>query len=313
MGHPAVAEAAVVGDPRRASGASGRWRRSSCATAARSTVEELREFLAEKVAHWQLPERVGLHRRGPEDVRRQVRQEGAASALRARRHSKSSAPGSVRSTRRWVAAERNLGWPTTCPMTGPPTVRDGGGAGWHDCSPCSRWRRAPTASTGSSRRRPGRTRPRPSRSSAELRQLDGQRRRGRRAPRGAATGRLAGEGRAAVREARADRAAAVARLRRERADGATIRADSAVGAALEAEGEYLELVGAGARAPADAPGVRAAAARRARPAGLRGPARAGRPSADRAGGTGACAPSRERLAGRGGAYADPDRRPGRRA
>jgi fatty-acyl-CoA synthase len=56
MAHPAVLEACVVGVP------DDRWTERPLATVvlregATASVDELREFLAEKVAHWQLPER----------------------------------------------------------------------------------------------------------------------------------------------------------------------------------------------------------------------------------------------------------------
>ena len=56
MAHPAVAEASVVGVPDE------KWGERPLATVVRCEgaevgADELREFLAERVAHWQLPER----------------------------------------------------------------------------------------------------------------------------------------------------------------------------------------------------------------------------------------------------------------
>ena len=66
-------------------GTSGRSR-ASCARGRRpTTAAELREFLGDHVAKWQLPERWTFIDEVPEDQRRQVRQEGAARAVRRRR------------------------------------------------------------------------------------------------------------------------------------------------------------------------------------------------------------------------------------
>ena len=56
MGHPAVAEAAVIACRTR-SGTSGRSRSWCCKTGASATAEELREFLAPSFAKWWLPDR----------------------------------------------------------------------------------------------------------------------------------------------------------------------------------------------------------------------------------------------------------------
>ena len=83
MEHPAVAEAAVIGVPDE------RWderplvfvvRRDGAAAAP----EELRQFLADKVARWQLPERWAFVDGLPKTQRREIRQEGASRQLRRR-------------------------------------------------------------------------------------------------------------------------------------------------------------------------------------------------------------------------------------
>ena len=79
MAHPKVAEAAVIGDPRREVGRApaglrrARGRRGDHA-------DELREFLADRVPKWWIPN-ARDHRRGPEDLGREVLQEDAARAL----------------------------------------------------------------------------------------------------------------------------------------------------------------------------------------------------------------------------------------
>ncbi len=57
MAHPDVIEASVIARARRAAGASARWPPSCCARARRPTSATLRDFLATRVARWQLPER----------------------------------------------------------------------------------------------------------------------------------------------------------------------------------------------------------------------------------------------------------------
>ena len=82
---PTSLEAAVIGIPDE------RWaeRPLACVVRARrrrrSTAAELAEFLAGKVARVAGPGELDVHRRGAQDHRRQVRQEGAARAVRRRR------------------------------------------------------------------------------------------------------------------------------------------------------------------------------------------------------------------------------------
>ena len=84
MGHPDVKEAAVVGVPDE------RWdeRPLACVVLKEgesASVDDLKGFLAEKVAKWWLPERWSFIDEVPEDLGRQVRQEGAPGPLRRRR------------------------------------------------------------------------------------------------------------------------------------------------------------------------------------------------------------------------------------
>ena len=83
MGHPSVFEAAVVAVPDE------KWdeRPLACVVLrpdAQATPDELKDFLGDKVARWWLPERWTFIEAVPEDQRRQVRQEGAAQAVRRR-------------------------------------------------------------------------------------------------------------------------------------------------------------------------------------------------------------------------------------
>jgi acyl-CoA synthetase (AMP-forming)/AMP-acid ligase II len=83
MGHPSVFEAAVVAVP------DDKWdeRPLACVVLrpdAQASPDELKEFLGDKVARWWLPRAVDLHRQRSQDQRRQVRQEGAAQAVRRR-------------------------------------------------------------------------------------------------------------------------------------------------------------------------------------------------------------------------------------
>ena len=64
------------------SGASGRARASCRARASDLDADELREFLAERVAKWWIPERIEFIDEVPKTVGRQVRQEGAPPAPR---------------------------------------------------------------------------------------------------------------------------------------------------------------------------------------------------------------------------------------
>ncbi len=91
MGHPAVAEAAVVGLKHP------RWQERPVALAvlrpgAEAEEDELIEFLAERVAKWWLPDKVLLVEQIPKTGDRQVRQEGGARPVLR------SAGGSVRLT-----------------------------------------------------------------------------------------------------------------------------------------------------------------------------------------------------------------------
>ena len=84
MAHPAVLEACVVGVPDE------RWDERPLATVvvregASVTAEELRDFLAGCGGPLAVAGAVGVHRRGAEDQRRQVRQEGGPLAVRRRR------------------------------------------------------------------------------------------------------------------------------------------------------------------------------------------------------------------------------------
>ena len=81
MGHDAIAEAAVIAKPDE------RWseRPLACVVLEEGqdvSPAELREHLASRVAKWWVPGRLRVHRRGAQDQRRQVRQEGPAQAPR---------------------------------------------------------------------------------------------------------------------------------------------------------------------------------------------------------------------------------------
>ena len=84
IAHPAVLEAAVVAVPDE------RWQERPLAAVvledgAEATPQELREFLADKVVRWWLPERWTFIDAGAADQRRQVRQEDHPRAARRRR------------------------------------------------------------------------------------------------------------------------------------------------------------------------------------------------------------------------------------
>ena len=88
MGHPAVAEAAVVGIPDE------KWGERPLASVVLRegedvSADDLRDYLADKVAKWQLPDSWAFIDEVPEDVGRQVRQEGHPPALRRRASSRS--------------------------------------------------------------------------------------------------------------------------------------------------------------------------------------------------------------------------------
>ena len=81
MAHPAVREAAVIAQPDE------RWseRPLACVVLeddAALTLEELHEHLTDRVVKWWLPDGTRDRRRGAQDERRQVRQEGPARAAR---------------------------------------------------------------------------------------------------------------------------------------------------------------------------------------------------------------------------------------
>ena len=84
MAHPDVLEAAVIGV------ADEKWGERPLATVvlapgATTSAADLREFLAERVPRWQLPERWSFITEVPEDERGQVRQDQDQGRLRARR------------------------------------------------------------------------------------------------------------------------------------------------------------------------------------------------------------------------------------
>ena len=81
MSHPDVVEAAVIAKPDE------RWaERPLCCVVLRegadTSAEELVEHLRGRVAKWWLPDEFAFVRGGPQDERRQVRQEGAARQAR---------------------------------------------------------------------------------------------------------------------------------------------------------------------------------------------------------------------------------------
>ena len=83
MAHPKVAEAAVIGVPAPEVGASARWPASwSKAGRGRSTTEEVLDFLDGRGRQVVAARRRRVHRRGAEDLGRQVLQEDPARALR---------------------------------------------------------------------------------------------------------------------------------------------------------------------------------------------------------------------------------------
>ncbi len=81
MGHPAVAEAAVIAIPDE------KWAERPlavcvCREGQVATPEELRAFLEPQFAKWWLPDALRVRGRDPEDGRGQVPQDGAAGAVR---------------------------------------------------------------------------------------------------------------------------------------------------------------------------------------------------------------------------------------
>ena len=86
---------------RTSAGASVRAPASCSQEGSELDAEACRSSSAPRVAKWWLPDRVAVHRRGAEDLGRQVRQEGAAGAARRRRALSDR-------LRRWTTAARAL-------------------------------------------------------------------------------------------------------------------------------------------------------------------------------------------------------------
>ena len=82
MAHPSVREAAVIGVPRREVGRAAAGVRSGRGQRASWTPTGLREFLSDRVAKWWIPRAGRVHRRGPQDVGRQVLEEVTARTIR---------------------------------------------------------------------------------------------------------------------------------------------------------------------------------------------------------------------------------------